>query len=165
MNFCNIEEIKKNGFAGFKTVQFLWNDKSILPKQKGVYLVLNPDYKNTKFIFPGVGGFFKGKNPNVSMEELKENQVQDSLVVYIGKAGTADGKANLNKRLGQFLRFGQGKNVGHWGGRYIWQLANHKDLIICWKVTEDEEPREIELRLIYEYLQKFHKLPFANLTK
>lgn len=165
MDFNNIEEIKMHGFTGFITVQSLWNDKSILPKQKGVYLVLNPDFKNTKFLFPGVGGFFKDKNPNVTIEELKKNLVPDSLVVYIGKAGSPNGNANLYKRLGQFLHFGQGKNIGHWGGRLIWQLANHKDLIICWKVTQGEDPREVEKKLIDEYCRKFHKLPFANLTK
>jgi hypothetical protein len=163
--FNNIEVIKSCGFNGYKTVEYLWTNLKILPKQKGVYLVLNPNYKNIKFILPGVGGFLKDKNPNVPIEELQNNLVLDSLVVYIGKAGDLSGKSNLHKRLRQYLRFGQGKKIGHWGGRYIWQLANHKDLIICWKVTEQDNPRDVEKKLINEYCLQFHKLPFANLTK
>lgn len=38
-------------------------------------------------------------------------------MVYIGKAGTT-----LRKRLNQYLKFGNRQNIGHWGGRYIWQI-------------------------------------------
>ena len=164
INFNNIESIKKHGFTGFKTISELWEDRSDMPKEKGVYLVLDPNFRKTEFIVPGVGGFFKGKNPNVSLEELKQKQVPGSLTVYIGKAGSPTGNATLFSRLGQYLRFGQGKNVGHWGGRYIWQLKKHEDLIFCWKPTPNEDPREVEKELIKWYLDDFGKLPFANLV-
>jgi len=165
MDFNNINELKKQGFSGFKTVQELMADKAMIPKQKGVYLVLNPDYtKQVKFIIPGSGGFFKGKNPNVSAEVLKANYVDNSLVVYIGKAGGPNSEATLHSRLGQYLSFGSGKRVGHWGGRLIWQLANHKELIFCWKPLPNDGPREIERNLIQEYAVQFGMRPFANLT-
>lgn len=164
MNFNDIDDIKKNGFIGFKTVGELWIDKSSIPKIKGVYLVFNPTFKKTEFINPGVGGFFKGKDPNVTIAELKINHVDNSQVVYIGKAGSPTGKATLNSRLGQYLRFGETKNVGHWGGRLIWQLKNHSDLIFCWKSTPKDDPREIEKHLLSEYIKQFGVRPFANLT-
>ena len=101
----------------------LWNDKSMIPKQMGIYMVLNTE-PNVDFINPGVGGFFKGKDPNVDILQLKEKFV-DATVVYIGKAGGTSSKATLFSRLGQYLSFGQTKNIGHYGGRYIWQLKNH----------------------------------------
>lgn len=165
MDFNNIKAIEKYGFKGFITVESLFENRRIIPKEMGVYLVLNPDYENPKFILPGAGGFFKEKNPNVSLEELKRNWVKDSLVVYIGKAGEPGKKATLHSRLGQYIRFGQGKKVGHWGGRYIWQLANHRDLIFCWKKTDNENPRKVEQSLIDSFLQRFGKIPFANLAK
>lgn len=131
MDFNNRKELEKNGFKGFITVSELWIDKSPIPKIKGVYLIIDPNFKNTDFLATGVGGFFKGKDPNVPIPELKSNLVKNSQVVYIGKAGTPTGKATLNSRLGQYLRFGQTKNVGHWGGRYIWQIKKHSDLIFC----------------------------------
>ena len=162
MDFNNLISLKQSGLSGFKTVKELWQDKSCLPKVPGVYLVLNPT-KRYEFISPGVGGFFKGRNPNVPIQELRYNEVPNSLVVYVDKAGGTPGKATLRSRLGQYLRFGQGKPVGHWGGRHIWQLKNHQSLIFCWKPTPEEMPRAIEQRLIREYQTQFLKRPFANL--
>lgn len=163
MDFSKISKNEKSGFSGFKTVQELWKDKSCIPKIRGVYLVINPKFNNPKFIYPGVGGFFKGKNPNVPIDKLKFNLVLNSQVVYIGKAGSPTGQATLNSRLGQYLRFGQTKNVGHWGGRYIWQFKNHSDLIFCWKPTPKSDPREIEKLLLQNYINEFGRRPFANL--
>ena len=163
MNFNDINNIKRNVFIGFRTVHELWCDKSCIPKIKGVYLVINPISDKIEFINPGVGGFFKGKDPNVSIAELKSNHVENSQVVYIGKAGNPSGKATLNSRLGQYLRFGETKNVGHWGGRLIWQLQNHSGLIVCWKSTPKENPRDVEKQLLLEYFEQFGTRPFANL--
>lgn len=48
MDFNNIDEIKKAGFVGFKKMSDLFKDNSAIPKTKGVYLVLNPNYKKKK---------------------------------------------------------------------------------------------------------------------
>ena len=164
MDYNSIRDIEVNGFTGFVTVESLWNDRTCIPKIKGVYLILDPIGK-PDFINPGVGGFFKGKNPNVSIEELNDNFVPNSLVVYIGKAGGPTSQATLYSRLGQYLRFGQGKNVGHWGGRFIWQLRSHRDLMFCWKTTPDDDPREIEKLLIDDYVSQNGMKPFANLVR
>ena len=164
IDFNNMNSLMQYGFIGFKSVKELWDDRTVIPKERGVYLVLNPAYKTPAFINPGVGGFFKGKNPNVSPEELKQNLVPNSLTIYIGKAGSLTGNATLFSRLGQYLRFGLGKNVGHWGGRYIWQLKNHEQLIFCWKPTPNDDPREVEKEIIKLYQNQFDKRPFANLV-
>jgi hypothetical protein len=164
MNFNSIPDIKKNGFSGFKSVNELWADRSSIPKIKGVYLVIDPNYSKTEFLQTGVGGFFKGKDPNVSVEQLKINHVENSRIIYIGKAGSPTGKATLNSRIGQYLKFGETKNVGHWGGRLIWQIKKHGELIFCWKPTPNDDPREIEKQLLSDYIKQFNKRPFANLT-
>lgn len=163
MNFDSISEIKKEGFIGFKKMSELFIDCSSIPKVKGVYLVLNPNYSRANFLEIGTGGYFKGKNPNITINELNSNWVDNSLVVYIGKAGSDLGKATLHSRLKQYICFGQGKNVGHWGGRLIWQLKNSTDLIVCWKPLLNEDPRTVEKKLINMFVKKFSKLPFANL--
>jgi hypothetical protein len=164
MDFNNIDSIKKEGFSGFKTMSELFIDDSSIPKIKGVYLVLHVNGKKPDFLPTGTGGHFKGKDPNVSLDELRSNWVDNSLVVYIGKAGGATSSATLHSRLKQYLKFGQGKNVGHWGGRLIWQLKHADDLIICWKPLPNEDPRTIESQLIKEFVSKFSKRPFANLV-
>lgn len=160
----SINSLKENGFTGFNTVKELWKDRSDIPKGKGVYLVLNPEPNKKEFIFPGVGGFFKGRNPNVSIEILNQEFNPGSLIVYIGKAGSHTGSATLYSRLRQYLRFGQGKKVGHWGGRYIWQLKNYPELIFCWKPTPIDDPRAVEKELIQIYISELNSRPFANLA-
>lgn len=160
MNFSK-QALIDDGFEGFISVKDLWNDKSMILKQMGVYMVLNTE-SNVEFINPGVGGFFKGKDPNVDISQLKEKFV-NTIVVYIGKAGGSSSKATLYSRLGQYLSFGQTKNIGHYGGRYIWQLKNHGNLLFCWKSLQNEEPIVVEKELLSYFKQEYSKLPFANL--
>lgn len=164
MDFNNIDDIKKAGFTGFKKMSELFIDSSSIPKIKGVYLVLNPNFKKAEYLQIGTGGHFKGKNPNVTLDELKSNWVDNSLVVYIGKAGSETSNATLHSRLKQYFGFGQGKNIGHWGGRLIWQLKNSADLIVCWKSLPNDDPRTFENQLIRKFVSEFSKRPFANLA-
>ena len=51
----------------------------------------------------------------------------------------------------------------HGGGRSIWQLADAKELIVCWRVLSEEEPRFIEERMISEFREAHNGMrPFAN---
>lgn len=157
MNFNEIEEIKKAGFIRFKKMSELFIDSSMLPDTKGVYLVLNVDNKPGEFLTVGSGGHFKGRDPNISLAELKSNWVDNTKVVYIGKA------TSLKSRLRQYFGFGQGKNIGHYGGRLIWQIKYSKDLVVCWKsITTD--PREYEADLIQQFISIYGCRPFANLA-
>ena len=164
MDFSNTGNLNENGFTGFVTVESLWNDRSCIPKLKGVYLVLDHNGK-PDFITPGVGGYFKGEDPNVSIAELNDNYVSNSLVVYIGKAGKLGGDVTLQSRLSQYLSFGRGNRVSHRGGRLIWQLKEHRNLVFCWKPTPDDDPREVEKLLIDNYEKQYGKKPFANLAR
>ena len=159
------EQLKEQGFEGFKTMgELMAGAKFKIPAQKGVYVVLRENASAPQFLSEGTGGHFKGQNPNVSLSELNDKWVEGTSIVYIGKAGGAGSSATLNKRLGQYLRFGQGANVGHWGGRYIWQLADSRDLVVCWKTLTDEEPRDVEHKMIVAFKERHAgKRPFANL--
>lgn len=156
MNFNNIEEIKKYGFKGFESVKDLREDSSRIPKKKGVYLVLKPQDMDVGFLETGTGGHTKG-NPNVSRDKLKAKRIEDMLVLYIGRTGRT-----LYKRINELLRFGQGESIGHWGGRYLWQINHSEELVICWKEMQDEDPEEIKNRLLLDFESKYSKLPFAN---
>ena len=161
MNFNIKQDLIDSGFEGFIPIKDLWIDKSMIPKEMGVYMILNTE-NDVEFINPGVGGFFKGKDPNVDILTLKEKYVK-SLVVYIGKAGSSSSKATLFSRLGQYLNFGLTKNIGHYGGRYIWQIKKHANLLVCWKALNAEEPIHIEKELLSFFKEEYGKLPFANL--
>jgi len=157
MTFNEIDEIKKAGFTGFKKMSELFLDSSMLPDNNGVYLVLNIDSKQGEFLTVGSGGHFKGKNPNISLAELKANWVENTKVVYIGKA------TSLKSRLKQYFSFGQNKNIGHYGGRLIWQIQYSKDLVVCWK-SLSTDPREFEANLIRQFVTIYGCRPFANLA-
>ena len=153
-----IENYRKDGFTGFVPVSKLRSTASLLPDSGGVYIVVRESDNSPEFLANGTGGFFKGKNPNVGLEELESNYVAGSKVVYIGKA------TSLKKRVGQLLRFGAGSAVGHWGGRYLWQLADSDNLLIAWKTTPTTDPRAEEIKMLEEFVSRHGKLPFANLT-
>lgn len=153
-----IENYRKDGFTGFVPVSKLRSTASLLSDSGGVYIVVRDSDNSPEFLANGTGGFFKGKNPNVGLEELESNYVAGSKVVYIGKA------TSLKKRVGQLLRFGAGSAVGHWGGRYLWQLADSDNLLIAWKTTPSTDPRAEEIKMLEEFVSRHGKLPFANLT-
>ena len=161
----SIDEIKKIGFTGFQKISELKRDISVIPKEKGVYLVLYTKKEHPSFMETGTGGYFKGKNPNVAIEDIKQKWVNGAIVVYIGKAGGLNSKATLLSRIKQYLAFGQGQDIGHYGGRYIWQMKDSDNLLICWKVLADEEPREAESELISDFITRYNKMPFANLLR
>ena len=165
-NYFEDENVLRDfGFTGFKSVKELTQSRCFeISEQPGVYMVLNTtnDYN---IMDESVGGHFKGKNPTVPVKLLSENICDKTIVLYIGKAGGKSSQSNLRKRIHAYLRFGQGHPVGHWGGRYIWQLDNHQLFIVCWKVIENEEPRVIESALLHQFIEKYDCLPFANLVK
>ena len=173
MKFGSVEDLKKAGFKGFMPVWMLKSagissDDAIANNEldrPGVYMVVRTDDSEPVFVPEGSGGHFKGRNPNVPVGELQANWVKDTCVVYIGKAGGGSSRATLRKRIGQYIRFGSGEPVGHWGGRYIWQLEDADNLLFCWRATKEwEDAEEIESELIENFKSRYdgHR-PFANL--
>ncbi len=157
MNYKNQSTIVEAGFIGFRTVSEMKDGGYLsLPDLPGVYMLIRKSTSDPTFLEIGTGGHFKGKDPNVSQSVLISNWVPEACVVYIGKA------TSLKKRLGQYMRFGKGANVGHWGGRFIWQLADADQLLVCWKTTS-EDPRAVEAAMIQDFVTKYGRRPFANL--
>lgn len=85
-----------------------------------------------------------------------------SAVVYIGKAGPSS-KRTLKKRLNEYLCFGAGDAIAHWGGRLTWQLSNPEDLEVSWKT--ESHARALETELLAVHLAEFGTMPFANLRR
>ena len=174
MKFGSIEDLKKAGFKGFVPVSQLKSDgiHAYCDRQAdaeldrpGVYMVVRTGDSEPVFVPEGSGGHFKGRNPNVSVDELRANWVKDTCVVYIGKAGGGASKAILRKRIGQYIRFGSGEPVGHWGGRYIWQLDDADNLLFCWRAAKESEGAEdLESEFIATFKAQYGGFrPFANL--
>jgi hypothetical protein len=135
-----------------------------------VYFVIYPyEWPEDLFLATGTGGHFKGKDPNVPVEELWGNWVEDADILYIGQTGgiSKNGKpseATLQRRIIQLLQFGNGKNVGHWGGRYLWQHKNSPDFRVYWCACTDEDPATLKRELIDDFKRNYgNRGPFGNL--
>lgn len=164
MDFNSIESLKDAGFSGFSRKRKFLSDHTLIPATRGVYMVLYTKQTPPQFLEKGSGGYFKDKNPNLPIAELENHWVDDTVVLYIGKAGKEGSSATLKTRLAQYFQFGQGENIGHFGGRLIWQLDNANELLFCWKELPEQDPREVEYSLLKEFVAKYGKLPFANLV-
>jgi hypothetical protein len=73
---------------------------------------------------------------------LKDKWVENCSILYIGQAGGNGSVTTLKKRINQYLDFGKGKPIGRYGGRLIWQLSHHSELIVAWKITSSNPRTE-----------------------
>ncbi|MCD2469538.1 hypothetical protein MBT42_39165 [Streptomyces sp. MBT42] len=111
------------------------------------------------FLERSPAGRHKGLDPSATVAALNSSWVPGASVVYIGKAA---GRHGLRKRLNAYCREGQGRNAGHSGGVYIWQLADSAELLVCWRITADQSPASAEGELISAFRAANGKIPFAN---
>jgi len=158
------EDLVALGFTGFMTIGAL-RDSGLaeVPKLPGVYALVCAQHDQPAFEAVSSGGHFKGKDPTVPIAELAAKWVPGSQIVYIGKAGGKDSRATLRSRLKQYLDFGAGKNIGHWGGRYVWQLRGSQELLVSWRPSLGSDPEMLEGELLRAFVAVHGRLPFANL--
>lgn len=161
----SVQGLKDRGFHGF--IRFDELPHSNVPSEPGVYVVLRDSAEPVRFREESPAGAFKGREPSVSLQRLGAKWIDDAVVVYIGKAGTAKSAHGLRRRLDQYRRHGLGENVGHWGGRYIWQLDDAADLRIAWRCCEEgTDAAAVESGLLREFAEDHSgRLPFANLKR
>lgn len=148
--------LKAVGFVGWVTFETLTGQLAEVPQTGGVYVVVQPAGAQPDFLDSNPGGPFKNRDPTVDSAALEANWVDDAEVVYIGKAD------NLCRRLRQFAQFGAGKPIGHWGGRLIWQLARSIELLVAWRETPGEIPKEVETQMFVDFRAAYGQPPFAN---
>lgn len=151
----NRSALEECGFEGWVTFGELEAGLPDVPSTGGVYVVLRKG-SDAEFLQANPGGRFKGRDPTVADDALRANWVDGAPVIYIGKAD------NLRRRLREFMRFGAGAPIGHWGGRLIWQLAGSATFRIAWCETPGRVPKDVETELLGSFRAAWGKAPFAN---
>jgi hypothetical protein len=130
----------------------------------GVYVVRRDQLGEVDFLTKSSGGWFKDRDPTVPVGTLTTRWLDNAHVLYIGKAGAGkSGRRGIEVRLNEYLRFGMGEPIGHWGGRYLWQIAHADELPVYHKVCTD--PLGEERRLLGLIHAVYGALPFANLRQ
>lgn len=146
------------GFISFAVLRAGALDR--VPRVPGTYVVIAPEGAPA-FSASSRGGHFKGKDPGVDVGTLEAKWVDDAAVVYVGKAEV------LRRRLNEFCRFGAGAAVGHWGGRYVWQVEGSDEWLVAWKSCEELETALAAEASMLNLFAEHHngRLPFANLRR
>ncbi|MDO5754207.1 hypothetical protein, partial [Arthrobacter sp.] len=159
---ASIEGLRAQGFEGFIRICDLTLQD--IPPEPGIYAVVWDGDGLPPVAEMSVGGWFKKKNPSVSRAKAMSRLIPGVQLLYLGKAGLGS-KANrgLRKRVGEYLRFGQGEPIGHWGGRLIWQIQDPSQLRIGWKIIDDADPEHVEKAHLLAFKEEFGQLPYANL--
>ncbi len=157
--------LRQAGFQGFVAVVGLHaTNCDAVPKSPGVYAIVRPDGWTPNYLTSSAGGWFKGKDPTIPESKIASHWVKGAVVLYLGKAGGARSSASLRSRIRQYMDFGRGKPIGHWGGRLIWQLADHSSLQVCWRRCAAEQTAILEAALIEAFKWHYGARPFANLV-
>ena len=165
-----IDELIEDGFVGFVTFRDLRAGAiDDIPDHQGVYVICIPADYNVEFLNDSIGGWFKGKNPSVDLNVLSSNWISGTRIIYVGRAGGLRkggrvSRATLRKRLKQYSKFGVGIKIGHWGGRFIWQLKNSDSFLVAYRPLVEDNPVDVETRMLENFSRKYGKLPFANLS-
>lgn len=156
------ESLRDRGFEGFVPFQNL--QLNTVPAGPGIYAVLRGAEHDV--LESSIGGHFKGKNPSADPRTLRLRLDVPTMLLYIGKADSGTrGTRGLRARITELTRFGKGEPVGHWGGRYLWQLSNAQKLRIAWLPVDGTTARAVESAYFEEFFTLYGQLPFANLRR
>lgn len=138
------------GFTGFVTFGEI--PDSDIPRRPGIYVVLRIAVAAPEILESTVAR----SGSLYPLDDLRGRWIVGTPVLYIGKA---DAKAGgLRTRLRQYARRGS----SHQGGRSIWQLADHAELLVAWVETPGEVAEDVEISYRAAFADRFGGWPFAN---
>lgn len=145
------------GFSGF--IPLLALDASRVPTTRGVYVVLRRSSDPPTFLKSSPVTSHNGKSLSYTTVDLAGRWVNGATVLNIGKAA---GEGGLRGRLSKYGSFGSGQPASHRGGRSVWQLQDHAQLLVAWLETPNADPEDVEGELLDAFQQFYGVAPFAN---
>lgn len=150
------EPVDLSGFNGWLTFAELAS--ATVPRGAGVYVIVRPTDLTPEF---RADAPYRGDAP-FPVADVEARWVHGERLVYIGMATLGKRRDGLHRRLRQFRKYGAGGAPRHSGGRRIFQLADHADLLVAWRVTDDAEARHTERAMIAAFQAHHGVRPFAN---
>jgi hypothetical protein len=158
--------LRERGFTGFATIASLRDDgAAAVPAEDGVWIVLREWEEAPRFLAKSSAAHWHGRTPSEAPAELAARWLPGASLLYVEVAEGSGVRARLQQQVKRFLRFGAGKNVGHWDGRRIWQLAGASALRIAWKTAPADAARAEGDALLAAFRAEHGAAPFANDTK
>lgn len=159
--------LRETGFQGFHSVSHLQRTRCLeVPVERGVYALVRDTDLPPEFMERSVAGRYRRNDPTVAVDELRAKWVEGAQVLYLAGARGPGVRNLLQQRIKRCIRFGQGRVVAHWGGRYVWQLRDHIALRVAWRcATAAEDPGALEAALLDGFMARHDRLPFANLER
>ena len=129
-----IDDLRSEAFVVSVKVDDLRDDVSAVPLSGGIYVVVRRVAHRRHFSSRAAAGTSKvGIRPRFSM--------------YSRTSGCRTRRCSTSARAtccgvgSRSTRLSAAGPIGHWGGRYIWQLSDSDELLVAWKACgEDELP-------------------------
>ncbi len=157
------DELRALGFTGFRTVASLREESAAsVPATAGVWVVIRDAASVPHFLPRSTGAEWRGMDPTETPDALAARWVPRACVMYVAEATGPGVRALLQQRIKRFLRFGAGRNVAHWSGRYVWQLAGASALRLAWWPMRPAEARTTAKRLLDAFVARHGMPPFAQ---
>jgi len=158
----SIDALRAAGFEGFATVADLARSGCLeVPVARGVYVIVREPADPPRIMPSSMAGRYRNENPSVKPDVLEAKWVPGAVVLYVAAADGTGVRNQLQQRIKRSIRFGGGAAIGAAGGRYVWQLADHRKLVFAWRLTE--EAPALAARMLAAFEARFGALPFANL--
>lgn len=158
------DDLAAEGYVGFLTVGQLHRSGCFeVPDECGVYVVLRRGEAPHAILRRSQAPAWRGEDPTRPVEELAARWIDGTALLYVNAAPGAGVRHRLRQRLKRMLRFGHGSVVGHWSGRFLWQLGESSRLVLAWRpCTDAEAPRAIAQEILRRFEAVHHARPFAN---
>ena len=158
--FETLDGLRALGFGGFlRPAELRAGDFLPVPSAPGVYAVLREPLP-PRWLNRSLAPAWRGMDPSEKPEVLAERWVEGAALLYLGVAPGPGVRNRLQQRIKRMLRFGQGRVVAHWGGRRVWQLADHAALRVAWMPCDD--PAQRAAGWLAAFVARFERAPFAQ---
>ena len=160
----DLDLLTSRGFEGFVPISQLHRGGcQDVPDVPGVYVVVRTEDGPPTFLKRSHAPAWRGEDPTRPVDELEARWVAGARVLFIAAAPGSGVRHRLLQRIKRYLRHGHGASVGHWDGRFLWQLSGTSRVEMAWRpCAEGEDARALADETMRAFETLHGARPFAN---